>query len=783
MKKILEYKVIRALLLFLLNFSITATLVFVGVDHVIKTREEAKKIKLITGVIHIGAMIEEFDEYAKELSSGEGGQTITNSTSETSNSNTSGSQISSAQSSSNTFTPNYAALTGLNLRLSEGDSFNPLVDLKIKATDRDGADITNKVKVINNNVNMNQSGYYSVVANVKLQDNTELMQTFFVEVIAKPLRVNVTNVSLIQNEVELSKPVSVKFDVISSKATVTPISANVNGIDYPIIKDSTKECLIEFMAPNESKVETIVLNSIQMSDGTTIAVNHKMKLSVLKQMPIVQKLSQIVNTSNGKMAIKLQVSDVDSALETGKPITAILYDENYQELKRTDIYSINQSNNVFNVPRNGKYYLRVFGFINRNHTSTYEWTQIYEEELVIDNIDKTTLEGKNISIQEGSDFDAIKDLQLTATNENGEDITSQIFIEGDVNTKIPGTYEVIASLLKSDGQIVQKIFKVTVQAVKTQVVVERFETQQSIITPGTDVTLDLVVTLSKDYVEVERIVLDGKEYPVEKLETDIDSNQKTYQVLMEAPQASGGYEFELSKLILSNGEELLVNEKVTLTLTKMLMYHEPLAIMSDEAELVNPSLYSQSTFSTRDNQTVTGPHTQSHTSKLEITGQVNSSDGAVPSGQISVTLPTAVGFVVDQDGNLLVSSSMSIANNSSSVDISVYVASFTDTTPDVGKGITVVDSRDLTDKDRSFVSLSLVPNGGVNPTTVHLSSTGITGSKLVDISANSQVGLTLTGQAGKNKYTTVMDGNKNQIDVDNQGVSDQFTLVFKITKN
>ena len=338
--------------------------------------------------------------------------------------------------------------------------------------------------------------------------------------------------------------------------------------------------------------------------------------------------------------------------------------------------------------------------------------------------------------------------------------------------------------MKSDGQVVQKIFKVTVQAVKTQVVVERFETQQSIVTPGTDVTLNLVVTLSKDYVEVERIVLDGKEYPVEKLETDIDSNQTMYQVLMEAPQASGDYELELSKLILSNGEELLVNEKVTLMLTKMVMYHETLAMMSDEdEELVNPSLYSQSTLSVRDNQTVTGLDTQSHTSKLEITGQVNSSDGAVPSGQISVTLPTAVGFVVDQDGNLLVSSSMSIANNSSSVDISVYVASFTDTTPDVGKGITVIEAGDLTDKDRSFVSLSLVPNGGVNPTAVHLSSKGFTVSKLVDISANSQVGLTLTGQAGKNKYTTATDGNKNQIDVDNQGVSDQFTLVFKITKN
>lgn len=783
MKKILESKIIKSLLLLLLNFSITATLVFIGVDYAIKTREEAKKVKLITGVIHVGAIIEGFDENAKELSSEEYGQTITNSTSETSSSPTIGSQFSSSQSSSYTPAPNYAALTGLHLRLDEGDAFNPLVDLKIKATDRDGSDITNKVKIVSNSVNIDKSGCYSVVARVKLQDNTELTQTFSVEVIEKPLQVNVSNISLVQNEVEPSKTVSVKFNVASSKSSVIPISANVNGIDYPIIKYSTTEFLVEFMAPSESKVETIALNSIQMSDGSTIAVNHKMKLTVLKNMPIVQKLNQTVNSSNGKLAIKLQVSDVDSALEAGKPITAILYDENHQELKRTDIYTINQSNNVFNVPKNGTYYFKVFGFINCNYTSPYGWTQLYEEELVIDSIDKTTLEGKDISINEGESFDAIRDLQLKAMNEDGEDITSQIAIEGDVDTKTPGEYEVKASILKSNGQVVQRTFKVTVQAVKTQAKVERFETQQSIIAPGTEFLLNLVVALSKDYVEVERVLIDGTEYPVEKLETDVDSNQTTYQALIEAPQASGLYELELSKIILSNGEELMVNEKVAITLTKMVMYHEPLVAMS-ETELVNHSAYSQrSIYSTLNNQIVTGPGTQQHNSKLEITGQVNSSNGSVPAGQISVTLPTAVGFVVDQDGSLHVASSMSIVNNSSGVNISVYVTSFTDTTPGVGKGITVVEAGDLTNKDRSFVSLSLSASGGVNPATVNLSSTGITEAKLVDINADSQVGLVLNGQAGKNKYTTVTDGNKNQIDVDSQGVSDQFTLVFKITKN
>ncbi len=790
MKKILESKIIKAIVLILFNLAVTTTLVFTVTDSIVRTKEEAKTIKLITGVINIKSEVEEFDENAKVLS--QEGVEGSNSISGTSSSQTSGladslisgNQGNTSQNSYYTEKPNYAALTGLNLRLNEGDTFNPLVDLKIRATDIDGTDITNKVTIINGNIDTNRSGYYSISAKVKLQNNTELVQTFYVEVNAKPLRVNVSNVTLANNEVEQSETVTLKFKVDSSKPSVVPTTANVNGVDYPIIKHSNTDFSIELMAPNESKVETISLNSIQMSDGSIISVNHKMKLVTLKQMPTIEKLKQTTNSKNGKTRIDLKVVDFDSALETGKPITAILYDENHQELQSIDIYSLIQPNTVFSIPKNGKYYVEVLGYVNRNHTTSYELTSLYKEEMLIETIDKSSLEGKDVSIKEGESFDAIRDLQLKATNEDGEDITTQISIESDVVITTPGVYEVKASILKSDGQKVEKIFKVIVESVTTNITVDRFESPQGTVIAGTEFTLNLDVSLSKDYVEVERVIIDGSEYVVEKLDTDFDSNKRKYQVLMLAPQTSGVHELILSKAILSNGEELTVNEKATINLTNIVMYNEPLVAISTEEGSVNGHLFMETrSYSTNNNQTVTGPGTQQHSSKLEITGQVHSSDGSVPVGQISVTLPTVVGFVVDQDGNLTVASNMSITNNSSSTDVSVSIVSFTDKTQDVGKGITVVDVGQLKDKDRSFVSLALVASGGVNPTTVHLSSKGFTESKLVDINANSQVGLVLSGQAGKNKYIDVVNGNKNEIDIDNKGVSDQFTLVFKITKN
>ncbi len=758
----------------------------------VKEQGEENLINLTTGVIDVGVEFDEYDENAKEMSENGLGQFVSNSTSAPSSSSTSATQGVSSQNTAYIPKPNYAALTGLNFRIKEGDIFNPLVDLKIKATDRNGTDITNKVEIINN-VNTSKSGHYSVVAKVVLQDNTELTKTFSVEVVEKILQVKVTNISLSQTEVEPTKAVSLKFIVDSSKSSVIPLLANVNGTNYPIIKNSDSEYSVQLTAPSETKVETIALNFIQMSDGSTIAVNQKMKLTVLKQLPTVEKLLQTVNSSNGKLAIKLQVTDKDIALEKGKPLTAILYDENHNEVNRVNIYTIDQSNNVFTLPRNGKYYFEVFGFVNRNYASTYEWMQLYAEELEINTIDKSSLTGKNISIKEGEIFDAIKDLQLTATNENGEDITSQILIEGDVDTKTPGEYVVKASVQKTNGQLIQKSFNVTVQPVQTNVEIEQVEILQDVVTPGMELSLNLVVSLSKDYIELDRVIIDEVEYAVEKVEVNDNTNQITYQVLIKAPQTSGEYEFNLSKLILSNDEEVIINEKISINLIKVNIYHEPiaLAMLSDEEELVNQNIPKQvntnltmpkSTVTTVFNS-LTGADSVAYNSDLIIEGTALNSSGQAPVGQLSVTLPTKVAFIVDAAGSFIPATGMTIANNSA-CDIDVSVSKFTDPTNIKGQGITVVQKNQLendkNDYDRSFVSLSLRASGGTNGTTVELLD-GMTEAKLVTIAASGISGLDLLGSTGAGNNSA--NNKNNEQNFDDIGAKDSFVLTFKIAKN
>lgn len=191
-------------------------------------------------------------------------------------------------------------------------------------------------------------------------------------------------------------------------------------------------------------------------------------------------------------------------------------------------------------------------------------------------------------------------------------------------------------------------------------------------------------------------------------------------------------------------------------------------------------------FAATPNKVVTGSQNTSPTSDLKITGQVNNSSGQAPEGQISVTLPTAVSFVVDQDGVFTAADTMSIENNSQNVDITVSVSSFSDTTSMAGQGITVISESEFNDSsksyDRSYVALTLTATGGTSASNVELLSSGFTAQKLVDLDAGDTTGLTLNGQAGDSDYNSAQTGEKNEQDIDQKGAQDSFTLQFKISK-
>lgn len=93
-------------------------------------------------------------------------------------------------------------------------------------------------------------------------------------------------------------------------------------------------------------------------------------------------------------------------------------------------------------------------------------------------------------------------------------------------------------------------------------------------------------------------------------------------------------------------------------------------------------------------------------SEINIRGDIADGSNNLAPSTISVTVPTAAKFTVDKDGNL-VGSNINITSEGSE-PVSVIAHKFIDTTPN--SKITVVGESELTDNDRTKVSLKLTGN-------------------------------------------------------------------------
>lgn len=171
---------------------------------------------------------------------------------------------------------------------------------------------------------------------------------------------------------------------------------------------------------------------------------------------------------------------------------------------------------------------------------------------------------------------------------------------------------------------------------------------------------------------------------------------------------------------------------------------------------------------------------------VTIKGSVDSNDGTSPSGTISVSVPTSLGFSVNSEGKVS-GGNIKIVNNSIEA-VEVKAINFYDTTPT--SGITVKTPDQLTtlnSEKRSNVVLSI---GGTNGDRAFFKSEdagsgekGIydsTGTKqpegikvaTINGSGNSDT-LTLSGYAG----TQSLDDEAGE-----KGVTDEFRLTLKISK-
>lgn len=183
-------------------------------------------------------------------------------------------------------------------------------------------------------------------------------------------------------------------------------------------------------------------------------------------------------------------------------------------------------------------------------------------------------------------------------------------------------------------------------------------------------------------------------------------------------------------------------------------------------------------------QEVTSFNEGSNTANVEIKGSVDKNNGDSAAGTISVSIPTALNFRVDKNGDIS-GGKITITNNGvDSVDVTAF--KFQDRTP--GTKITVKTPQNLDSLTRDNVVLSIRGNKAKKAYFKTVTA-GQDESGIVDETGNDEANgikvstirgygdtdeLSLEGYAGKGELTDT--------DAIANGITDDFTLTLKVTK-
>ena len=304
--------------------------------------------------------------------------------------------------------------------------------------------------------------------------------------------------------------------------------------------------------------------------------------SLLDGDPNYEKLKEKVSLYVYKKEISLKEfkegTIVNKEDEVKGPITASAIKSGFDsftpsEIPKDDISTENSTYNSNNILSNGdnsnNYTVEENPSSNNsNNTSTSNDSGKNEtiENKKDEFIDKSSFIGKDLMIYEGDKFDPLKNLKLSATDIDGSNITNKIVItENTVDTYKPGLYTVKANVQLSDNTKLEKDFLVRVETTALELAVVSLETESDIVKKKEEVNIDFDVKSSKDYIYVEKVIVNGKEYnATRKLTRSLFSKSDKYSTVVQAPEIAGINNLTLETIIMSDGTEVAINKSVAI---------------------------------------------------------------------------------------------------------------------------------------------------------------------------------------------------------------------------
>lgn len=376
-------------------------------------------------------------------------------------------QVDSAQ-NNNGVEKDMSFIKGTSITMIEGDAFNPITNLGIVAHDKDGTDITNRVSIDANTVDVNNEGSYYVKVSVKLNDGSTLEKTFTVKVNPKKeVTYEVNNFKMLENTAPKLGTARIFFDSKISDDTISPLKATVNGIEYNINTygksgfGGTTRHYIDVNVGDISGEFKLNVEKIEFSNGVSVWPNNQMNVYVMKSEPVVSNFSYTEN-EEGKILTTFDLKDLDNSLSNMK---VSLYDEKGIMVEEYKVSKKEKYNLDFSVEANGKYTLEVIGDVNlyNDLNKLNQNRVILSQEIQVSKIvDNSKLDANDVEIFVGEELN-IGDLNIVALDKNGKDISSKVEIDtSKLDTSIAGEYEVLLSVVNSDNTKFEKVVNITV---------------------------------------------------------------------------------------------------------------------------------------------------------------------------------------------------------------------------------------------------------------------------------------------------------------------------------
>ena len=286
-----------------------------------------------------------------------------------------------------------SAFVGKDMIISEGDNFEPFETLQLSAKDVDGKNITKKIVITENNVDIYKPGLYTVKANVQLSNGNIIYKEFLVRVEPVKLQLAVNDIQVSKDILKKRESYTMSFKVDSSKDYIDVATVNINGKMYYPNKTTKRRFFskddvytIQLVANDKAGVEDINFNTITMTDGTVVDINELKTVEVLKDEASIKDMVIDNISDDGEVAISFFIKDIDDTISKAK---LYVYDEEENVIVEKEVEKNKTINSILNVNKNGVYKIKIVAdenveFVAQN-TKDSKRKELYSSSIEVKN--------------------------------------------------------------------------------------------------------------------------------------------------------------------------------------------------------------------------------------------------------------------------------------------------------------------------------------------------------------------------------------------------------------